>query len=60
MTKSHNRQEYRKWCCPFSTALAVIAMSEAKKQSRISPYFTLYFSGLLRLAPRNNGYAERT
>jgi hypothetical protein len=45
---------------PMTTALAVIAMSEAKKQSRISSYFMLYFSGLLRLAPRNDGYAERT
>jgi hypothetical protein len=33
------------------TALAVIAMSEAKKQSRI---YTVFFSGLLRLAPRND------
>jgi hypothetical protein len=45
---------------PMTTALAVIAMSEAKKQSRISPYFMLYFSGLLWLVPRNDGYAERT
>jgi hypothetical protein len=44
----------------MTSALAVIAMSEAKKQSRISPYFILHFSGLLRLTPRNDGYAERT
>jgi hypothetical protein len=43
-----------------TSALVVIAMSVAKKQSRISPYFILHFSGLLRLAPRNDGYAERT
>jgi hypothetical protein len=39
MTKSHNRPEYRKGRYPFSTALVVIAMSEAKKQSRIYALF---------------------
>jgi hypothetical protein len=41
----------------MTSALVVIAMSEAKKQSGI---YTLFFFGLLRLAPRNDGYAGRT
>jgi hypothetical protein len=45
----------------MTSALAVIAMSEANKQSGIyTLFYALFFSGLLRLAPRNDGYAERT
>jgi hypothetical protein len=42
----------------MTSAFAVIAMSEAKKHSG-NKLFIFSFSGLLRLAPTNDGYAER-